>query len=318
MLTLVQIYACFFLVLRKALGIQIPGLGFLLRRLRRPFFFQLLGQEMYFEPRAASSYGLHVIGRMQEPETHKFLNQVFDAVGVRQAWFIEVGANVGAFLLDLCRRANVQSIAFEPCPPCVNAIVQTMARNGRFNCKVFPQLVGDAPRQVPFRMGRHDGSASVLTSANSREATEQVCLDHHPTLSQIPPGAPTVLMIDVEGYEPRVLGGGLEFIQEVRPLIVFEYNDVSRRHFHLDCIQAMLGKNYRIYRLGRDGLLDHHTDQAWNCVAVPIGTIFEEHCKKIIRVSKTALSPALDNFMNLFFGVGRPQGARRDFAVGAS
>lgn len=283
MIKLAQLYAYMYIAIQRYFGVNIPGLGFLLRQVKQPFYIRLLGQDMYFDPGAASSYGLHVVGVMQEPETHRFLNKAFDVVKGQPAWFVEVGANVGAFLLDIARRPNVNLLGFEPSLHCVNAIEQTMARNGRTNCRVFPQLVGDTTRQIAFDVGRHDGSASVLTSANTSIEVEQIRLDDSTAVSQIPSGSPTVLMIDVEGYEPSILTGGREFIQKIRPLIIFEYNFVSKRHFHLRDIQILLGADYRIYRLRKDGFLDQRTDNAWNCVAVPVGTLFEAFSSKLIK-----------------------------------
>jgi hypothetical protein len=90
-------------------------------------------------------------------------------------------------------------------------------------------------------------------------------------------------MIDVEGYEPKVIAGGGEFIRRTQPLIVFEYNFVSKRYFHIDDIQNVLGTQYRIYRLRKDGYLDNHAGSTWNCVAVPIGTDFEIMARKLIQ-----------------------------------
>jgi hypothetical protein len=41
-----------------------------------------------------------------------------------------VGANVGAFLLDIVQRPDVQVIGFEPSKFCVDAVKHTMARKG--------------------------------------------------------------------------------------------------------------------------------------------------------------------------------------------
>lgn len=279
---LAQLYAHLYIAIKRIFGFNVPGLGFLLRRVKAPRYIRFIDQDMYFHPGAASSYGLHIVGAMQEPETHKFLNQAFDAVAGRSGYFIEVGANVGAFLLDIARRPEVQVIGFEPSQPCVEAIERTMERNRRSNFHVFAQLVGDATKSVPFDIGRHDGSASVLTSSFSSETVQQTRLDDSPVLSRIRGDAPVVLMIDVEGYEPKVIAGG-GLLHRTRPLIVFEYNFVSKRHFHVRDIQNLLGTGYRIYRLRKDGYLDERVDSAWNCVAVPVGTVFEDMAQKLIQ-----------------------------------
>ena len=84
-----------------------------------------------------------------------------------------------------------------------------------------------------------------------------------------------VLMIDVEGYEPNVLRGARELITKLKPLIIFEYNFVSKQHFEMNDIRQLLGDQYDIFRLRKDAMLDGDVVNAWNCVAVPRNSEFE-------------------------------------------
>ena len=79
---------------------------------------------------------------------------------------------------------------------------------------------------------------------------------------------PSILLIDVEGAELNVLKGGRSFITNNSPLIIFEYNEVSKKYFNLKDVQTVLGKNYKIYRLKADRYLDENYDGTWNMVAV--------------------------------------------------
>lgn len=269
-----RVYAWCYVAVQSVTGYGIPGLGFLLRRCRRAKYIRFLDQWMYFEPTVASSYGLHIIGRVHEPETHAFLNAVFDSVGRDSAAFIEVGANVGAFLVDISRRPNVRVVCFEPAAGCVTAMRKTVERNGRQNVSVFENLVGDREELVAFTTGKDVQGASVLTSSESSPKVQQVTLDGVQLLRDMD-STHTVLMIDVEGYEPEVLRGGRMLVERVRPLVVFEYNWVSKQHFNLADVQTILGEDYQIFRLRKDALLDTDVENAWNCVAVPRGTDFE-------------------------------------------
>jgi len=58
---------------------------------------------------------------------------------------------------------------------------------------------------------------------------------------------------------------------------------VSKRQFHLRDIEALLGDSYNIYRLRTDGFLDSQTDNAWNCVAVPVVSVFEAFSRNLIK-----------------------------------
>lgn len=86
----------------------------------------------------------------------------------------------------------------------------------------------------------------------------------------------SIILIDVEGAEPLVLRGGASFIKRNNPLIIFEYNQTSKKYFHLNDIQEILGKSYSIYRLKNDGDLDQDFSNSWNCVAIPEDSVFED------------------------------------------
>lgn len=280
---LAKLYAHIYILFKNLFGVKLSGLGFILRLVKKPQYIGFLQQEMYFNPSAASSYGLHIIGSMQEPETHKFLNMAFDVVADRNSYFIEVGANIGVFMLDISRRSEVQVIGFEPSKPCVEAIQQTMIRNDRTNFHIFSQLVGEKKIFVPFDIGRHDGSASVYSSTYSPLYTEQIRLDDNDSISNICGDTPVVLMIDVEGYEPRVIMGGEAFIKRTNPLIIFEYNHVSKVHFKIADIEKLIGPSYKIFRLRKDGYLDDCVERAWNCVAVPLGSVFYNFTNQLYK-----------------------------------
>ncbi len=275
MFSIAKAYAYLYVFASKVLGYQIPGLGFMLRQCKNPRFINFHDEQLYFEPAVASSYGLHIINRPHEPESHAFLNFVFDQVRAEKSFFVDVGANIGIFMVDLARRAKVHVIGFEPSAGCVRAIEQTMAANRRTNFSVFNSLVGDEEMYLPFDGGSDPQGASVYNSQETNRRVKQIKLDNVAILNDIKPGGVMVLMIDVEGYEPNVLRGARELITKLKPLIIFEYNFVSKQHFEMNDIRQLLGDQYDIFRLRKDAMLDGDVVNAWNCVAVPRNSEFE-------------------------------------------
>ena len=91
-----------------------------------------------------------------------------------------------------------------------------------------------------------------------------------------------IILIDVEGAEPLVMVGGREFMAVNLPLIIFEYDTLSRRYFSLAEIRATLGSRYEIFRLRQDGKLDRDFGQSWNCVAVSIDSAFYEPAMQLV------------------------------------
>jgi FkbM family methyltransferase len=282
MFKLAQLYAHIYVIIKSLTDRNIPGLGFLLRRCKFPRYINFLNQKLYFEPAVSSSYGLYIINRVQEPESHSLLNHVYQSFKAQKSAFIEVGANIGAFMVDIARRDNVHVFGFEPSMNCVTAITKTMATNQRTNYTIFQNLVGSIDALVPFSEGKDVGSASIYTSTQSSAKVQQIKLDNIKKLIDLPNCMPTVLMIDVEGYEPNVLRGGIEFIKRLKPLVIFEYNFVSKRYFDIKEINQILGDTYTIFRLRKDAMLDSVVENAWNCVAIPRNTHFEAILKSRI------------------------------------
>ncbi len=279
---LAKLYAYIYVGTKAVTGRNIPGLGFLLRRCIRSRYIDFLDQKLYFEPAIASNYGLHIINLEQEPESHNFLNELFDKLGNVESCFIEVGANIGVFMVDLARRSKVNIIGFEPSNDCCKSIKKTMLKNGRRNFTIYENLVGDRDELVSFSEGKNVQEASIYTSTNSFNKIQQIKLDNVKELMILPDAMPSVLMIDVEGYEPNVLRGAGALIKRLKPLVLFEYNFVSKRYFHVNEIHQILGDSYAIFRLRKDAMLDSDVENSWNCVAVPLNTQFETILKSKI------------------------------------
>ncbi len=83
-----------------------------------------------------------------------------------------------------------------------------------------------------------------------------------------------IILIDVEGSEPLVLEGALNFIFTKKPLIIFEYNYTSKKHFNINDIYKLLGDEYSIFRINEEGKIDSNIENAWNCVAIHKSSIF--------------------------------------------
>jgi hypothetical protein len=91
-----------------------------------------------------------------------------------------------------------------------------------------------------------------------------------------------LMLVDVEGSEPKVLAGGAEFIRRTLPCIIFEYNEVSKRYFALGQVRGILGDGYDVYRLRCDGRLDQDFRSSWNCVAVHRQSVWAAKCRPLL------------------------------------
>ena len=275
--SIVRMYSILYGFVKDHFKLNLPGLGYALRKIKSDHILDIHGRKMFLGHKVAVCYGRHISGAWNEPETHIFLNSLIQQVQSPIA-FVDVGANIGEMVIDVSRHHNVTKIiAFEPLADCVEAIEKSLDLNQVKNYLIIEKLVSDGIGQASFGASRSLGGSSVL-SHESTASTNQVAtttLDHE--LDSVVDD--TIILIDVEGYEPQVLKGGLQFINRRKPLIIFEYNHVSKMHFNSDDIQTILGDQYSIHRLRSDATLDTDIEHAWNCVAVPSNTKFS----KILR-----------------------------------
>jgi FkbM family methyltransferase len=266
----------------NSIGIKMPGLGFVQKYLKEEFVFRFLGSNLLFLPSIEGSYDYLLIGKSNEPETHAFLKNVLPAL--RSVNFIDVGASVGEFVMSACKHTNVQKVfAFEPRPECVFVLRKNAELNSEKRTIVFENTVSNTEGNIGFHRNP-GGTSSGIYKHSTRDSgitlnVKAVTLDS--ALPEILENA--VMLIDVEGAEPLVLKGGNTFIENNKPLIIFEYNNTSKQHFHLSEIKEILGKEYDILRLKSDGNLDKDFSNSWNCIAMPFNTVFSDILSNFIE-----------------------------------
>lgn len=261
-------------------GIKIKGLGYVQRFLRREFVFTFRGRKFFYAPVIEGSYDYLLIDRSNEPETHLFLSKIFPVLN--NSNFIDVGASVGEFVINAFNQPSVRQIfAFEPRPECALVLRKNAELNNESKLNVCQFAVSDVKEDVVFHLNPGGTSSGLFGNSMSDRIINvpAVTLD-----SMLPPALEnTVILIDVEGAEPKVLRGGINFIRNNNPLIIFEFNNTSKQYFSLREIEGLLGNSYSIYRLRGDGDLDLDFQNSWNCVAIPAGSVFSDILKSSIK-----------------------------------
>jgi FkbM family methyltransferase len=260
---------------KKHTGANLVGLGFALRQCWFDFEFIAGGRRFFFNHKIASAYCLLPAGLWNEPETHLFLHRALSAFpGL--ITFVDVGASVGEMVMDLAGHPKVcEVIAFEPQPHAAQAIRKSLQLNGFAHVRVIESAVAGKAGTVYFEVNGSSSTAGHVSEGEQNEHTPFPvrCTTLDLELQNI--DVPIVILIDVEGHELDVLKGAMGVIQKNRPLIIFEYNDITRQFFDLKQVAALLGQSWQIYRLRGDGLLDTDFTKVWNCVAVPAGSPFQ-------------------------------------------
>ncbi|CCJ07841.1 FkbM family methyltransferase [Methylocystis sp. SC2] len=170
----------------------------------------------------------------------------------RSNTIIDVGANIGftaALLAASAPKARV--ICYEPLPVC-QPYLQQVAEYFR-NIEIVRKAVGDAPGEAHF-LQRQSIDRSSLAGKGEAPVTDTIAVEVV-TLDSLHSGDMVdLLKIDVEGFEPAVLGGARQMIERCAPMVVFEAYEADVlefcRKFFLD-----ISVGYDLYAIAMTGAL---------------------------------------------------------------
>ena len=260
----------------------IDKVGFFLRKIKRPRAIRVDGLLFQFDPDVSTSFGNMLGGRFNEKETHKLLRRVienFDRIDL----FVDVGSNIGEFVIDIASLNQVRRIVgFEPNFPCTKSCLKSIKLNGIKKAEIRQKVLKDSREPVRFDMtGENANAHSIFTppTDNSSVIYSSTIDDEFADV-----GGRSILLIDVEGAEVLVLTGARRFVDRNIPFIIFEYNFVSKRYFSLEDVRKLLPAGYDIFRLRmEDGFLDRNMDDTWNCVAVHKNSPFYPVALELVR-----------------------------------
>lgn len=134
--------------------------------------------------------------------------------------FVDVGANIGYFTLLASTLVGPEGrvVAFEPSPYACSKLRQTLEANDIHNVTLLQKGVAEKPGTVslsipPDSDGNHNPSVLGYPQGTPLEI-EVVCLDQ--VCRELGVDRIDFLKLDVEGYEPNVLQGSAQLLQQRR------------------------------------------------------------------------------------------------------
>ncbi|HEY59393.1 MAG TPA: FkbM family methyltransferase [Anaerolineae bacterium] len=137
---------------------------------------------------------------------------------------IDIGANTGSFAFAMRMIfPDAQIFAFEPIPDCYQQLVHNLSSYGNF--KAFQTAIGSHSGTIGFHQSEFLESSSVLpmgkmhkeafpyTSGSKIVQVPIARLSEFQNKMTIEP--PTLLKIDVQGYEDHVISGAKNILKEI-------------------------------------------------------------------------------------------------------
>jgi FkbM family methyltransferase len=176
-----------------------------------------------------------------------------------QGVFFDIGANDGTHTYPFAA-SGYECICFEPQPDCVDYIRRTSALNQFHRVRVEHLAMGDSDtEQVVFYISKSSWYSSLMKEnveqfeTASPIHTKVVTLDTFCAESRL---VPTLIKIDVEGCEWRVIQGGRKVFESVRPNLFAEISsDVVTIQKCWDFFTAL---DYKLYNV------QHYTNQPFS------------------------------------------------------
>ena len=191
-------------------------------------------------------------------------------------WFLkpgacqwDIGANIGTVSLHFAQsRFGLQRIeVFEPNPDLVFNLRLVFADLPRV--RINPVALGDTNGEAHLHVQNADNSSTaslVKEFAGEKQVTVSLTSGDAFWREQRAP-APSVIKIDVEGYEPQVFAGLREVIQAAQPVLFFEHLFLSHEQ-----IQSIVPKGYTWFLILDQGGLTQDLakrDRSHDSVLIP-------------------------------------------------
>lgn len=234
---LAKLLVHFYFFVHGTLGL--PGAGWLMRKLRRfvpalesfPLAIPNVGT-VTLDFRDETSFGILNMYLGDYGDNTKLFRHMERHLGPGGVLW-DVGANVGFMCIYFSDpRHQLRAIhAFEPTPVALKPLQSLFQKHPVVH--VHPFGLGDGDQQVQMNMS--PGSSSLSSLVRPLEDGVRITIqirrgDSFRLEQKLAP--PDFIKIDVEGYEPKVLAGLAETIEEFRPVILFEHGLLDDQSVH--------------------------------------------------------------------------------------
>jgi FkbM family methyltransferase len=169
---------------------------------------------------------------VREASIHEIFAAVLGALPQdKRGAFWDIGANNGWFTWQCATlRPDFEIVSFEPDPKNVRCLERTSQRWNLSGLTIVPSAVAERTARAPFFIDDIAGSTGSLERTQSfnlhhyghrapQIEVDTIALDDFSAARATPP---SVIKIDVEGAELRVLQGASGLLREYRPILFYE------------------------------------------------------------------------------------------------
>ena len=161
--------------------------------------------------------------------------------------FFDVGANIGSYTILASKIIGAKSVSFEPSPSTYNHLLDNVKYNTITELVTTENLgISDSQKKLFFTDGldtiNHVTSKDSGGIEVSTTSLDLYCEEYH--------AIPSILKIDVEGFETEVINGAKSLLSNpILRVVIMELNGSGNRYgFDEESIhQKMLENNFKAY-----------------------------------------------------------------------
>lgn len=174
-----------------------------------------------------------------EGDTVRFLRRLHEGRGY-QGYLLDVGANIGLISVPFSLASvtngcdtethRLAAIAIEAVPDNCQALRTNVDMNKLdHHVLIYQTALGETSKTIEIQVegdlepGQGTGTANILPTGSTYQCTRQTLELQKLDNLALPPGC-SVMKIDTDGYDLKVLQGGTEFIRSNRPVIFGEFS----------------------------------------------------------------------------------------------
>jgi FkbM family methyltransferase len=185
----------------------------------------------------------------------------------------DVGANNGLFSALYCLAHPLnRAVAFEPSPTLVDRIRDMARLNGiEDRVRIIDKAAAESAGERELLLAAHGGFVQPMPFAGTAQLDWHAVTVRTTTLDIESAGAdrPTIVKIDVEGYEWEVLRGATALIRDTQPTVFLEVhlNYLERREIApLDVIRLVTAEGYELSDLSDRRRSEYDVARSWASV----------------------------------------------------
>lgn len=162
--------------------------------------------------------------------------------------FVDIGANVGSYTILACSAVGSRGVAFEPVPSTYRRLVENMRLNHLDEkVKCINKGVGATQGTIAFTS---DSDTTNHALASDEQCDNKVTVEVTSLDSALHGEGPSLIKIDVEGFETPVLEGAQETLKNhTLNAVIMELNGAGSRYGfdESQILDLMLSHGFRTY-----------------------------------------------------------------------